>query len=264
MAERDSYGPGTPCWVDLMARDADAARRFYGDLLGWEAEDRLDDQGRRIYVMFCRGGRAVAGLGEMGPEQRGSGMPAAWSTYVCTADIDALAARVPQLGGAVIMEPMQVMTAGRMCVVRDPTGAVISFWQPGDHIGAGLVNEPGAWVWSELETRDTDTAAAFYGELLGWTHRTDQTGPMAYTEFRIGDTSVAGMMAMPDAVPPEVPSYWLAYFAVEDCDRAVEAVQKAGGTLLAPVMDLPVGRFAVVADPEGAVFSVIRMAEAPV
>jgi predicted enzyme related to lactoylglutathione lyase len=256
--EFDSYEPGRPCWVDVMTTDADAAKTFYGQVFGWDAEDNLDDEGNRIYVTFSKGGRSTAGMGEMGPEQRASGMPPVWSTYIATDDADKVGARIPELGGTVVMPPMDVMTAGRMLVAQDPTGAFISFWQPRDHPGAQLANTVGSFGWNELQTRDTAAAERFYTELVGWTAKTSE-GDMPYTEFKLDGESVAAMMPMPPMVPAEVPANWLTYFGVDDCDASVATIEAAGGSVLQPPTDVPVGRFSAVTDPQGAVFAVIAL-----
>ncbi len=256
--EFDAYEPGRPCWVDVMTTDVDAGKRFYGHVFGWDAEDQLDDEGNRIYVNFSKGGRMTAGMSGMGPEQQASGMPSVWSTYIATDDVDKISGRVSELGGTVIMPGMDVMTAGRMLVAQDPTGAFISFWQAADHKGAGLANTPGSFCWNELQTRDTAAAESFYTKLIGWTASTSE-GDMPYTEFKLDGESVAAMMPMPAPVPAEVPALWLTYFAVEDCDASVAAIEAAGGSTMAPPMEVPVGRFAPVADPQGAVFAVIAL-----
>ncbi len=254
----DSYEPGRPCWVDVMTTDVDASKQFYGQLFGWDAEDQFDDQGNRVYVMFSKAGRSTAGMAEMAPQQRASGMPPVWSTYIATDDADKTASRVSELGGTVIMPPMDVMSAGRMLVTQDPTGAFISFWQAGEHKGAALANAPGSFGWNELQTRDTAAAEQFYTDLIGWTASTSE-GDMPYTEFQLDGESVAAMMPMPPMVPAEVPGLWLTYFVVEDCDASVATIEFAGGSVMAPPMDVPVGRFAAVSDPLGAVFAVIAL-----
>ncbi len=256
--EFDSYEPGRPSWVDVMTTDVDAAKTFYSQLFGWDAEDQFDDDGNRIYTMFSKGGRSTAGMGGMGPQQQASGMPPVWSTYIATDDADKIAARVSELGGTVVMPPMDVMKVGRMLVVQDPTGAYVSFWQPGEHPGAGLANAPGSFCWNELQTRDTAAADRFYTDLIGWTSQTSE-GDMPYTEFKLDGESVAAMMPMPAEVPAQVPANWLTYFSVEDCDACVAAIESAGGSVMAPPMDVPVGRFAAVSDPQGAVFAVIAL-----
>jgi predicted enzyme related to lactoylglutathione lyase len=146
-----------------------------------------------------------------------------------------------------------------MAVFADPTGAVISVWQPKEHKGAELVNQPGAFCWNELNTRDVAAAKEFYQSVFGWVGETSGMDAMEYTEWKLDGKSIAGMMAMGDRYPPEVPAFWLVYFAVDDTDASVAKITELGGRLLAPAMDTPAGRFAVVADPAGATFAVIKM-----
>ena len=159
----------------------------------------------------------------------------------------------------VFVEPMDVLDVGRMAVFADPTGAACAIWQPKQHKGAGLVNEPGSLAWNELNTRDTSTAAAFYTDVFGWDPATSQMGDMVYTEWKLGGKTIGGMMTMPAQVPAEVPSHWLAYFAVADCDATVSAATGLGATVMAPPIDIPAGRFSVLLDPAGAVFGVIAL-----
>jgi predicted enzyme related to lactoylglutathione lyase len=179
--------------------------------------------------------------------------PPYWTTYVSVDSADDTVAKAKENGGKVLMEPMDVMDVGRMAVVSDPTGAVIALWESRGHIGARLVNEPGAFCWSELTTSDRERAAAFYGAVLGWSSRTNTMGPMTYTEFQNGVSPVAGMTEMA-GVPPN----WGVYFAVENADETVARAEQLGGTVVRPVMDLPIGRFATLLDPQRAVFSIIQ------
>lgn len=251
MPEFTEYAPGTPSWVDLGSPDIDAAKAFYGRLFGWDALDAGPDSGG--YHMFQMQGKMVAGLG---PAQDPG--PPRWTTYVTVADADTIAAAVKGAGGSVLLEPMDVLDVGRMAVFADPTGAPFSVWQPLAHHGAELANEPGALCWTELNTRDPETAAAFYGAVFGWKAETSE-GPMQYTELKVDGKSIAGMMDMTGRVPDEVPAHWLVYFAVADCDAAVATTKQSGGQVFMEPMDLPIGRFAVLGDPQGAAFAVIAM-----
>lgn len=248
-----SYAPGTPSWVDLTTSDPDAAGAFYGALLGWDVLDPGPQFGG--YRRLLRQGHAAAGL--MGAQE---GMPTVWTTYVATADAGATAEAVRAGGGSVLVEPMPVHDLGTMAVFLDPSGAAFGAWQAGTFAGAEVVNEPGALVWNELATRDPQGAAAFYGAVFGWTARTEDMGGTAYTTFELDGRPVGGMMEIGADWPPEVPSYWAVYFAVEDCDAAVAQATGDGATLLVPPRDIPVGRFAVLTDPQGAPFSLIAMA----
>lgn len=252
MSEFTGYAPGTPSWVDLASTDIPASIAFYGGLFGWEAADQGPEAGG--YHMFLKHGKAVAGLGP----QFAEGAPPNWATYVSVADVDAAVASVRDGGGAVFVEPMDVLDAGRMAVCADPTGAGFSLWQPGTHAGAQLANEPGTFCWNELNTRDPETAAAFYGAVLGWKGKTAET-EFPYTELQLDGKSVAGMVDITDRVPADVPAHWLTYFGVESCDEAVATVQELGGGALVGPLDLPgVGRIAVVNDPQGAFFAVFE------
>jgi hypothetical protein len=252
MPNVERYEPGTPSWVDLASTDIAASVAFYTGLFGWEAVDQGEEAGH--YHMFERAGQPVAGAASVMME----GQPSAWTTYVSVEDADASIAAVRRAGGTVFLEPMDVLDVGRMAIFADPTGAVCAVWQPGRHPGAAIVNEPGALTWNELDTRDTEAAKAFYGDVFGWTAES-QEGPMDYTEWRLGGRPVGGMMAMPPEVPAEVPAYWLTYFATDDCDATVDAATGLGATVLMAPTVIPAGRFAVLADPVGAVFAVIGL-----
>jgi hypothetical protein len=256
MPARNSYEPGTPSWVDLASPDLAASADFYSSLFGWEAKDQGPEAGH--YHMFEKGGTPVAGAGPIMME----GQPPAWTTYVSVADADEAIAKVKAAGGTVFVEPMDVLDVGRMAVFADTTGAAAAVWQPRRHIGAGLVNEPGALVWNELSTRDTAAAKAFYGEVFGWEAESSDATGMEYTEWRLAGETIGGMMSMPSEVPQEVPAYWLAYFGTADCDATVASATGRGATLVVGPVDIPIGRFAVLSEPTGAVFAVIALAAA--
>jgi hypothetical protein len=255
MAEMTAYEPGTPSWVDLSSADTKESAQFYGSLFGWEWAEAPDGGG---YGMFSQGGKVIAGLGPiMQP-----GQPEAWTTYVSVADADATAAKVTAAGGTVLMPPMDVLDVGRMAIFMDDGGAVIAAWQPRRHIGAELVNEPVSLTWNELVSADIDKSKAFYGAVFGWEGDTNQMGPMTYTEWKLGGRTIGGMMALGPQLPEGTPPHWMTYWAVADTDATAAKVTELGGTLMAPPTDIPPGRFAVIADPHGAVSAVIRMANA--
>jgi predicted enzyme related to lactoylglutathione lyase len=256
VTEKRSYAPGTPCWVDLASPDVAASVRFYGELFGWEHADAGDPGEAGGYGFFSKRGKQVAGIGPLG----GEGVLSSWTTYVSVGDADPAAVRVKEAGGQVLAEPFEVMGAGRMALFVDPTGAYFSVWQPGQTIGAELVNEPGALSWNELNTRDPVAAKTFYAAVFGWDARDREMGEggTAYTEWLLGRDSIGGMLDMRGRVPDEVPAHWLAYFAVEDCDEALEKTKVLGGSVAVGPVDLPVGRFAVLRDPHGAGFAVFE------
>jgi predicted enzyme related to lactoylglutathione lyase len=231
---------------------------FYTGLFGWEvpASENVEQTGG--YRRATKNSADVAGMMPLMQE----GQPPAWSTYVSVEDADATAVAVKEAGGAVYAEPMDVMDLGRMAVFADPTGAAFGIWQPGTFPGAGLVNEPGALAWNELGTRDPGAAKTFYAAVFGWEFEDQDMGEMgAYTILKLREDQIGGLMDISGRVPDEVPAHWLAYFAVADTDAAVEQAKGSGGDIRFGPIDIPAGRFAVVADPAGAVFAVIQMTE---
>lgn len=251
--DMSSYPPGTPSWVDLSTTDPNAAAEFYGALFGWDVQQSLPEAGG--YRMAELRGKPVAGLGP----QMQQGLPPMWTMYVATADADATAKAVTDAGGQTFVPPMDVLDVGRMAVFADPAGAAFAVWQPAKHQGAGIVNEPNTLCWNELASRQPGAVIPFYRDVFGWEANTQDMGGMPYTEWLLGGQSIAGMMPM-DSFPPEVPSYWGLYFAVEDVDASAAQVPELGGAVHQPPMDIPVGRFALVADPQGAMFSIIKLA----
>jgi predicted enzyme related to lactoylglutathione lyase len=255
MSERTSYTPGTPCWVELGTPDIEAAAGFYGDLFGWEIPELPNSAELGGYRRAKKDGKDVAGVAPLMQE----GQPPAWTSYISVEDADATAAAVKEAGGSVIAEPMDVMDLGRMAVFADPTGAVFGIWQPGTFPGAGLVNEPGALAWNELGTRDPEAAKAFYSAVFGWGTREHDMGEMGtYTEWLSGEDSIGGMMDVSGRLPDEIPAHWLVYFAVENTDATLETLKASGGSVSFGPIDIPAGRFAMVADPHGAAFAVIQ------
>jgi predicted enzyme related to lactoylglutathione lyase len=248
------YAPGTPSWVDLGSPDVDASVSFYGSLFGWTASEPGPPEAGG-YRFFLQDGKMVGGIGPLMMQ----GQPPAWLNYVTVADADETAGKARDAGGTVFVEPMDVMDVGRFSVLADPTGAALGLWQPGRHTGAELVNEPVSLTWNELETRDPEAAKPFYGALFGWEAETTEMGGGEYTTWRLDGQPVGGMADITGRVPDAVPAHWLAYFAVADTDGTVARAQELGGEVNVPPMDIPAGRFAVLGDPHGAVFGVIKM-----
>jgi predicted enzyme related to lactoylglutathione lyase len=252
MSERDSYAPGTPCWVDLGTPDIEAAASFYGTLFGWDVPEPENAEQTGGYRQAMLRGKPVAGIMPLMQE----GQPPAWSTYISVEDADATVAKVREAGGTVLAEPMDVMELGRMAIFADPTGAVLGIWQPGTFIGAEIVNESNAVVWNELNTRDPEAAKSFYGAVFGWgfAEREFETG--TYTSIKVGEDSVGGMIDITGRAPDEMPPHWLVYFAVDDVDAtAAKAKETGGGVALEPFDIAEVGRIAIVKDPFEAVFA---------
>lgn len=257
MPTRTSYAQGTPSWVDLATSDVAAARSFYGQLFGWEYEENPTGPDGGVYVMATKGGANAAGIMDLSPEMAAGGVPPMWSTYLAVDDLDATASKVEGAGGQVMMPPMDVMEAGRMALVVEPSGAVVGLWQAADHIGAEVVNEHGALIWNELLSPDVPAAAAFYDAVLGMGTETVDMPMGPYTIFTADGEQVAGAMAPP---MEGVPAHWAVYFAVDDCDAAVAKVQELGGACFAEPMDIPPGRMAGLSDPQGAMFFVLQPA----
>jgi predicted enzyme related to lactoylglutathione lyase len=257
MPVKTEYKPGTPSWVDLGSTDIDASGSFYGKLFGWEEVSPGPPEQTGGYRMFTLGGKTVAGVGPLQAE----GQPPAWTTYVTVKDADQTAKTVRENGGNVLMEPMDVMDVGRMAVFADPEGAVISVWQPRAHKGAELVNEPGAFTWNELNTRDAEAAKRFYQSVFGWQGETYEPNPIPYTEWKLDGNSVGGMIQMTEEWPAEVPPHWLVYFSVANCDETVEKAKGLGASVLVEPRDIQPGRFAVLTDPQGAAFAVFQVSE---
>ncbi|HET6965210.1 MAG TPA: VOC family protein [Acidimicrobiales bacterium] len=253
MPEFTSYPAGVPCWVDLASPNVEETQAFYGAVFGWEAGEASEEGGG--YFMFLKSGKPVAGCMPM----MGEGQPPAWTTYVRVDDADATIEAARGAGATVFAGPMDVLDVGRMAVFADPTGAALGIWQPNQFPGAALANETGTFVWNELQTRDTAAAKEFYRAVFGWEGHDTPPEPMPYTEWKIGERTIGGMMSMPPMVPADVPANWLVYFGVDDCDGTVAKAESLGAKTMAPPMDIPAGRFAVLLDPHGAAIGVIRM-----
>ena len=254
MGERTHYERGTFCWVGLATSDPAAAERFYRSLFGWEAEE-LSAGEAGTFTMLRRAARDVAILYRQQPEARAAGAPPHWSSYISVDDAGTTAARAGELGGAAVFrEPFDVLDAGRVAAIRDPTGAIVSLWQPRSQIGATLVNDVGALCWNELVTTDAERAKAFFGELLGWQYATDESG---YASIRNGGRLNGGIRTQTED-ERGIPAKWLAYFTVENAGEAVRDAERVGGRIMLQATEIHSGRIAVIADPQGAAFGVFE------
>jgi predicted enzyme related to lactoylglutathione lyase len=260
MGERTQYTPGTFCWEELTTTDQDAAKSFYGALLGWEYDDRPVGDGGYVYSMAQVGGKNVAAIALQPDQQRESGVPPMWNSYVSVVDADATAARAAELGATVHAPPFDVLDVGRMAVIADPQGAFFEIWQPKEHIGASLVNAPGALSWNELNSSDVDASVAFYGALFGWTVESFDMGGEPYLTIKNGDVNNGGIRGLNSPGPPP---HWLAYFAIEDIDAGLAKVEELGGSKHAGPIDIQIAEIAVVADPQGAMFALYAGELAP-
>jgi predicted enzyme related to lactoylglutathione lyase len=252
------YTPGTPSWVDLSSSDTDASAAFYADVMGWGTTEPGPVQETGGYRMFQKDDQRIAGL--MGHMQENQ--PTAWTTYISVADADETANKVKAAGGSVLVEPMGVMDIGRMAFFIDPAGAFFGVWQPVTFAGADVVNEPGSLCWNEVLTRNEESCREFYPAVFGWSAGKAQFdgAPDSYVVWELDGKPVGGMMQMTDEwFPAEVPTHWSVCFAVADCDATASKAREHGGTVTQEPMDMPIGRFANLIDPQGASFSVMQM-----
>jgi len=251
MSERTKYSPGTFSWTDLTTPDQDAAKQFYEALFGWTAVDYPvgDDA---VYSMMQLGGKDAAAISPQPPQQADAGVPPLWNSYVTVESADAAADRAEKLGAIVHAPAFDVMDVGRMAVIQDPQGAHFMLWEPKLHIGASVVNVPGALSWNELATPDIDASAKFYGELFGWKFESFEGMQMPYMVIQTADGNSNG--GMRGAMENE-PSYWLVYFGTANIEEGMASATELGATSLAGPMDIGAGQIGVLQDPKGAVFA---------
>lgn len=261
MQGEPQYKPGTFCWVELGTSDAAAAKNFYTQLFGWDHEDKpMGPEG--VYTLLKLNGKDVGGLYELMPDLKAQGVPPHWLSYVSVTSADESVEKAKAEGATLLNGPLDVFTLGRMAVVQDPTGAVFALWQGMDQKGAGVYNAPNSLCWNELGTNDTQKAGEFYSKLLGWAREDFSDGPMEYTMFKNGDRGAGGMYKITPEMGP-IPPHWLIYFAVDDCDAKVQRATELGANVMKPADDIPgIGRFAILTDPQGAAFAVIKLENA--
>ncbi|MFI1938568.1 VOC family protein [Streptomyces purpureus] len=263
-----AFAEGTPCWVDAQLPDLEAGKRFYGELFGWTfGEDPGAAYGH--YTTAFKDGRRVAALA---PKRDGR-LPTTWGVYLATPDATALAARIEAAGGSMVMTPFPIGPFGVMALAADPGGAVFGLWQPGSHPGFELQNTPGSFCWAEVYTRHKEAVDAFYTSVFGYETRdidAASEGDSEPIDFRVwspkgskaaDDTAIGGRSVINDAFPAEMPSHFLVYFAVEDCDATALAATRLGGRVTEPPFDTPYGRIAALIDNQGAAFAVLAEPE---
>jgi predicted enzyme related to lactoylglutathione lyase len=256
MTTIENHTPGSFCWIELATTDQNAAKNFYGKLFGWEAADMPMGPGE-VYTMFKLRGSDVAAAYTMGTEQRAEGMPPNWMLYVAVESADEAAERAKQLGGKVCAEPFDVSDFGRMAVLQDPTGATISIWQAKRHAGTRLSGEKGTLCWADLNTPDPEAAARFYSQLFGWKLEKSEKDPSGYLHIKNGDQYIGGI---PSTQQRDTNAPPLAYFEIANCDTATAAAKQLGAkTYMDPMTMENVGRWSVLADPQGAVFAAFHV-----
>lgn len=252
MGERTKYTPGTFSWADLTTTDQEAAKSFYGELFGWQTEDMPAGEGV-VYTMANVDGKPVAAISPQPQQQREAGVPPMWNSYITVDSAEEALERARGLGATVHAPAFDVFDAGRMGVVQDPQGAFFEVWEPNQHIGARLVNGPGLLSWNELASPDPDGSGGFYSELFGWSVEPVEGMPMQYLIVKNRDGHTNGGIR---AAARQEPSYWLAYFGVDDIDAGLAKVSELGGNTLMEPMDIGDGdRIAAVQDPQGAPFA---------
>jgi predicted enzyme related to lactoylglutathione lyase len=248
-----SYAPGNFCWFELATNDQNAAKDFYSKVFGWETDDQ--PMGPDLfYTMLNVGGKSIGALYGMDKAQLDRGIPPHWNLYISVASADDTTTKAKSLGGKALMEPFDVMDVGRMSIIEDPTGASFCIWEARKHTGAQLIGEPGSFCWWELNTKDPAKAKAFYTALFGWS----VGGDANYPEWKNGSESIGGMMEIQPEWGP-VPPNWLSYVLVTDCDATAAKIKGSGGSVMMGPQDIEnMGRFAVAADPQKAVFAIYQ------
>lgn len=256
MPIRTEYSPGTFCWVDLVTSNGAAARAFYGELFRWSMEDVNDG-----FTVFRHNGKRVAGIRQLTDTQRGESVASHWRSYVSVAALEQTLDRVKGLGGEVLIEPTAVADLGRMSVFRDPQGAVLGLWEPKSMAGAQLVNDVCSFCWNELLTLTPEESEAFHGKVFSWEYEPkSMPDGSSYRNIMVGGAVNGGCFLMSEEMGDMTP-HWTVYFMVEDCAIAVERARKLGAQLIVGPKGIPAGTFAVLADPQGATFSVIAVSK---
>jgi uncharacterized protein len=254
--EVSEHAAGTFSWTDLGTTDQNLAKEFYESLFGWDHEDQPLPDGW-AYTMFRRDGKTVAGAYTLEEAHVSQGVPPHWNCHVAVENVEKTAEIAASSGGQVIAGPIDVPPdLGRTLLVQDPSGAMIGCWQPIDFIGASILNEPGSMCWNQLVTADVAGAIRFYSGLFDWNPKEEEFGPFSYTTFYKGDQAVGGVMAMTENMG-NVPPHWEPTFAVTGLDTSIESITLANGGLLSGPHDSQFGRYAVVHDPQRAVFGLI-------
>ncbi|HKG56784.1 MAG TPA: VOC family protein [Candidatus Limnocylindrales bacterium] len=255
MAQAATAIANKPVWVDLASSDPAKSRDFYTKVFGWQVEVS-DDPQYGGYGLAKVDGKDAAGIGgKMSPD-----MADAWTLYIGTADAEETARKVEAAGGKVVAPPFAVGDQGRMAVFQDSAGAYIAVWET-SAMGGFQAEGSNTYGWAELNARGVQNALPFYRKVFGWTAKSSEMGEgqPPYNEFQLDGESIAGAWEMNADVPTAMPSYWMVYFGVDDVDGAYRKALDAGAREMLPPQDFPGGRFAIVNDPLGAMFGILRM-----
>jgi len=259
MANIETHAPGSFCWFELATTDQNAAKKFYTSLFGWAVDDSPigpDD----FYSMFKLDGRNTGAAYTMRKEQRAQGVPPNWMLYISVADADQAVSKAAQLGATVLAPAFDVLDVGRMAVIQDPTGAIFSVWQPRKHQGVTIGGVDNTVCWADLSTTDPERASNFYSALFGWEMMKDPKDSSGYIHIKNGEDFVGGIPPA-EHRNPQAPPHWILYFQVASTEAATQkATQLGGKVLMPPRMMENVGTWSIIADPQGAVFSLFKSA----
>lgn len=253
MISADTFG--APNWVDLSTPDIDGALEFYRELFEWEIETMTTEMGD--YHVATKGGTQVCGM--MAQSHEVAGTPAQWTMFLYVQDVDKTLEKVEEAYGHVLQAPFEIPGGATVSVITDTAGAMFAIISGGPKPdGTYFSNQPGAVCWFELLTRDTESSAKFYRDVFGWDLALDETTHTNYMTFQLAGKDLVGMLPMPDMIPAEAPSHWGVYFATADCAATQKMALELGGEVAVPTVEISIGRFAVLEDPQGAMFDVME------
>jgi uncharacterized protein len=254
----NQYRPGSFCWAELATSNAPAAKKFYTELFGWTVLDSQPVSGM-TYSLLHLDGKEIAALYQLSENQQIHKTPSSWLPYVSVENVDRIVDQARTMGGLVLAEPRDAHEAGRLAILQDPAGAKFAVWKANQNIGARLIDQVGTICWNELSTSDALLAGTFYSNLFGWGRQIQQMDKLEYTILVNEDEPAGGMYEIFPA-RESIPSHWLVYFAVEDCESSVDHATRMGARILTPPKEITeVGQFCVMNDPQGATFAVIRL-----
>lgn len=257
MANVENHPAGTFSWIELATSDQAAAKKFYSSLFGWTANDNPMGP-EDLYTIFQLNGRDAAAAYTLRKEEKDLHIPPHWNLYISVDNADASAAKAGQAGGTVLAPPFDVMDIGRMAVIQDPTGAAFCIWQAKKHSGMRVHGENGTFCWADLSTPDPGRGGKFYSDLLGWKLEKGENDPSGYLHIKNGDHYIGGIPPA-EHRPPQAPAHWMIYFMVGDVEASTEKAQGLGAKVYMPPRKMAgVGTWAVLADPQGAVFALFK------
>lgn len=257
--EMSNYPNGMFCWNELSSNDLQKAKVFYAELFNWQLQESPIDDVGNVYIMFQKNNHDLGAMYKGKEELERQGINTHWLGYVAVDSVDETVTKIEAAGGEILIKPMDVFTAGRMALAKDPGGARFALWQGNEHKGAKLIGETNTVCWNELATRHLAECQKFYQAVFNWQAETKSMDGFEYAELMLDKTPIGGMMPMTEEWG-DIASHWMTYFAVENCDASVEKAIGLGGTVCVPATDIPgVGRFSVILDPQKAVFSVIQL-----